>query len=107
MFHNSSCRSLHMLLPSVLCLAGVKSMALWTKRSLKSKPFSLATSKDWSPRPNKVDLRSVFTKVFWSINRQKLSGVDRKYFDDIEQMLREISFGEDDSRRVVIQGAVL
>ena len=103
MFHNSS----YHFKCLVFCLAGVKDIALWTKRSLKSKPFSLATSKDWSPRPIKVDLRNVFTKVFWSINHRKLSGVERKYFDDIEQMLREIRFGEEDSRRVIVQGAVL
>ena len=89
------------------CIVGRKDIQLWTKQSMRTKPFCLAVGKDWTLKPNKTDLREVHTDLSWTHKHRKADGVKAKKLENITQLLDAEQLGEDGPVRILIQGKVI
>ena len=65
---------------------GIEKIQQWTKRSLSTRPFCLINHKDWVEKSSKIDLRDIYTNLIWATKHVKVSGVERKYYEDMTKL---------------------
>ncbi len=71
---------------------------------MRRKPFCLANSKAWTPKPHMFPLELTYTKLEW-IKRNRLpSGTARVEISDVTDLLDEKQLGTTDPVRVLITG---
>ena len=85
-------------------IAGLQNLQLLTKQSLRTKPFCLAIGKDWTLKPNKIDLREIFTDLSWTRKHRKAHTVEQEDLKNITQILSEEQLGKDGPVRILVQG---
>ena len=85
-------------------MAGLENIQLLTKQSLRTKPFCLVIGKDWTLRPNKTDLREIYTDLSWKRKHRKAYTVEQEDMKNITQILSEEQLGEDGHVRILVQG---
>ena len=72
---------------------------------MKSKPFSLAISKDWTLKPSKTDdFRRIYTKLGWKHKHRKAYTVEQEDLEDITRILNEEQLGDGGPVRILVQG---
>ena len=84
--------------------SGMSKIQEWTKESMKTKPFCLAVSKDWTEQPGKLDLREIYTKLVWKKKQRKACMVEQEDLKDITKILSEEKLEDKGPVRILVQG---
>ena len=83
---------------------GLKKIQELTKQSMKTKPFCLAVSKDWTIPSGKIGLREIYTKLVWKKKNRKACMVEREFREDITKILSEERLEDEGPVRILVQG---
>ena len=84
---------------------GLQEIQLLTKQSMRTKPFCLASGKQWTLSPTATDLREIYTDLSWTrIRRQFLGGATQNRLKNITQILSDDRLGEDGPVRILVKG---
>ena len=71
---------------------------------MKTKPFCLAVSKDWTLQPRKLDLNAIYTKLVWKKKHRKAYTVEKEDLEDITKILSEEKLEDEGPVRILVQG---
>ena len=71
---------------------------------MKTKPFCLATSKDWTLKRDHVPLMEIYTDLTWVRKHRKASKVVHKELRCIAELLSEKELGEAGPVRILVRG---
>ena len=71
---------------------------------MKTKPFCLAVSKDWTLQPRKLDLNEIYTKLVWKKKHRKAYTVEKEDLEDITKILSEEKLEDEGPVRILVQG---
>ena len=84
--------------------AGLREIQKLTRDSLKTKPFSLAVGRDWTPQVDETDLRKIYSKLSWKKKNKSGYVTNREDLKDITDILKGREFDEEDPIRILVQG---
>ena len=71
---------------------------------MKTKPFCLATSKDWTLKRDHIPLLEIFTDLTWVRKHRKATKVVHKELRCIAELLNEKELGETGPVRILVRG---
>ena len=77
---------------------------MWTKESLKEKPFSTAKGKIWTETPSSIPLDKIYTKLRWVTKSRETYGVQTDELPDVIQLLTQPEIEDNGSFRILVQG---
>ena len=71
---------------------------------MKTKPFCLATSKDWSLKRDHIPLMEIYTDLTWIRKHRKAAKVVHKELHCIAELLSEKELGEAGPVPILVRG---